>query len=28
MEELRAGALEFADALFRSDRAWWCPEIF
>jgi predicted acetyltransferase len=28
MEELRAGALERADALFRSDRAPWCPEIF
>jgi predicted acetyltransferase len=27
-EELRAGAFERADALFRSDRAPWCPEIF
>jgi predicted acetyltransferase len=28
MTELRAGALARADALFRSDRAPWCPEIF
>jgi predicted acetyltransferase len=28
VEELRAGGLERADALFRTDRAPWCPEIF
>lgn len=28
IEECRAGALERADAIFRSDRAPWCPEIF
>ncbi len=28
MTELRVGALARADALFRSDRAPWCPEIF
>jgi predicted acetyltransferase len=28
VEELRPGAIERADALFRSDRAPWCPEIF
>ncbi len=27
-EELRPGGLERADALFRADRAPWCPEIF
>ncbi|MER3426002.1 MAG: GNAT family N-acetyltransferase, partial [Thermoleophilia bacterium] len=27
-EELRAGAADRADALFRADRAPWCPEIF
>ena len=26
--ELRAGGLARADALFRTDRAPWCPEIF
>ena len=28
MTELRAGAITRADAMFRSDRAPWCPEIF
>lgn len=28
VEELRPGALAVADALFRTDRAPWCPEIF
>jgi predicted acetyltransferase len=28
MHELRAGAIARADAMFRSDRAPWCPEIF
>lgn len=28
VEELRPGAIETADALFRSDRHPWCPEIF
>jgi len=28
VEELRAGAIARADALFRSDRHPWCPEIF
>ena len=28
VEELRPGALAVADALFRTDRALWCPEIF
>jgi len=28
MTELRAGAIARADAMFRSDRAPWCPEIF
>ena len=28
MTELRAGAIVRADAMFRSDRAPWCPEIF
>ena len=28
VEELRPGAVERADALFRTDRAPWCPEIF
>jgi predicted acetyltransferase len=28
MRELRGGAIARADALFRSDRAPWCPEIF
>ena len=28
VEEVRPGALARADALFRSDRAPWCPEIF
>jgi predicted acetyltransferase len=28
VEELAAGAIERADALFRTDRAPWCPEIF
>jgi predicted acetyltransferase len=28
MRELRAGAIARADAMFRSDRAPWCPEIF
>jgi predicted acetyltransferase len=28
VEELRPGGLERADALFRTDRAPWCPEIF
>jgi predicted acetyltransferase len=28
MKELRAGAIARADAMFRSDRAPWCPEIF
>ncbi len=28
VEELTAGAIARADALFRSDRAPWCPEIF
>jgi len=28
LEELRDGAVARADALFRSDRAPWCPEIF
>ncbi|MGZ4397658.1 MAG: GNAT family N-acetyltransferase [Gaiellaceae bacterium] len=28
VEELRRGAVERADAIFRSDRAPWCPEIF
>jgi hypothetical protein len=28
VEELRPGALGHADALFRTDRAPWCPEIF
>ena len=28
IEERRAGALARADALFASDRAPWCPEIF
>ena len=26
--ELRAGAIARADAMFRSDRAPWCPEMF
>ena len=26
--ELRAGAIARADAMFRSDRAPWCPELF
>jgi predicted acetyltransferase len=28
IEELRPGGIERADALFRTDRAPWCPEIF
>lgn len=28
MKELRAGAIARADAMFRSDRAPWCPEVF
>jgi predicted acetyltransferase len=28
LEELRPGGVERADALFRTDRAPWCPEIF
>jgi predicted acetyltransferase len=28
VEELRPGAIEGADALFRTERAPWCPEIF
>ncbi|MEJ0075949.1 MAG: GNAT family N-acetyltransferase [Alphaproteobacteria bacterium] len=28
MKEMRAGAIACADAMFRSDRAPWCPEIF
>jgi predicted acetyltransferase len=28
VEELSEGAVRAADALFRSDRAPWCPEIF
>lgn len=28
VEELRAGGLRRADAMFRTDRAPWCPEIF
>ena len=28
VEQLRPGALAVADALFRTDRALWCPEIF
>ncbi len=28
IEELAEGALERADALFRTDRYPWCPEIF
>ena len=28
MKEMRAGAIARADAMFRSDRAPWCPEIF
>ena len=28
VRELRAGAVARADALFHSDRAPWCPEIF
>lgn len=28
VEELRAGGLSRADALFRADRAPWCPEVF
>jgi predicted acetyltransferase len=28
LEELRPGALETADAMFRADRLPWCPEIF
>ena len=28
IEELREGALDRADAVFRADRAPWCPEIF
>ncbi len=28
VEELRAGAIARADALFHSDRAPWCPELF
>jgi predicted acetyltransferase len=28
VEEIREGAITLADALFRSDRAPWCPEIF
>ena len=28
MTELRAGAIARADAMFRTDRAPWCPEIF
>ena len=28
IEELREGAAARADALFRADRAPWCPEIF
>ena len=28
IKELRAGAIARADAMFRADRAPWCPEIF
>jgi predicted acetyltransferase len=28
LEELAAGAVARADAIFRTDRAPWCPEIF
>jgi hypothetical protein len=28
IEELRDGAISRADAVFRTDRAPWCPEIF
>jgi hypothetical protein len=28
VRELRLGAITRADALFHSDRAPWCPEIF
>ncbi len=28
MTELRAGAIARADAMFHSDRAPWCPELF
>ena len=28
MKEMRAGAIARADAMFRSDRAPWCPELF
>ena len=28
MRELRPGAIARADAMFRSDRAPWCPELF
>ena len=28
MKELRGGAVARADAMFRSDRAPWCPELF
>ena len=28
IDELREGAIERADAVFRTDRAPWCPEIF
>jgi predicted acetyltransferase len=28
VEEVREGAIERADALFRTDRKPWCPEIF
>jgi predicted acetyltransferase len=28
VEELKKGAISRADALFRTDRAPWCPEIF
>jgi predicted acetyltransferase len=28
VEELRGGAVHRADALFRMERAPWCPEIF
>ena len=28
LEELRAGAVDRADAIFRTDRVPWCPEIF
>jgi predicted acetyltransferase len=28
VKELRAGAIARADAMFHSDRAPWCPELF